>query len=76
MELFLTDELKDFLQNCFNKELAGEEPCNAVAHKNVSELLISDLLTLKAHTYKSGERKAAYFLTDKGRKFIKESTKV
>lgn len=71
--MFLNDEMKDFLKECFNRELAGEEPCNAVDHKNVNDLLISNLVTLKAHTYKSGERKAAYFLTEKGRKFIKES---
>lgn len=68
----MTDEMKFFLQDCLNRELVGEEPCNAVDHKNVSDLLIRGLLTLKAHTYKSGERKAAYFLTDKGRKLIKE----
>lgn len=72
MKLSLDDKMIDFLKECYSREMAGNEPCNPLTHKNISELLVRNLITLKPYTYKNGERKAAYFLTSKGRKFIEE----
>ena len=72
MKLSLNDKMIDFLKECYNRELKGEEPCNPITHKNISELLVRNLVMLKPYTYKNGERKAAYFLTAKGRKLIEE----
>ncbi|MDB5223349.1 MAG: hypothetical protein JWN83_2016 [Chitinophagaceae bacterium] len=71
MQLSLTDKMKELLKECYQRELDEKEPCNPATHEFVSELLVMGLATLKPYTYKNGERKAAYFLTDKGRKAIK-----
>ena len=67
----LSDErLIALLKECYQRELNGSEPCNPLTHGFADELLIKGLLTLTSYTYSNTERKAAYRLTEKGRKFV------
>ena len=70
--LSLTNEMKNLLKTCHQNELDGLEPCNPITHGFANELLILGLINLRPHTYENKERKAAYFLTEKGREVLKE----
>ena len=72
MKFSLSPKMKKILHDCHQNELKGREPCNPITHEFANDLIIHGLLDLKSYTYKNGERKAAYFITEKGRKFIKE----
>ena len=71
----LSDEAIELLKECYQRELNGSEPCNPLTHGFVGELLVKGLLTLEAYTYSDWQRKAAYFLTEHGREFIKYKIK-
>ncbi len=73
MELSLTDKMKELLKECNQRELDGKEPCNPLTHGTAEELLTNELITLKPYTYKNSERKASYFITDKGRRFLEDN---
>lgn len=73
MKPTLSATMKALLLECYKRELEEKEPCNPSTHHFADELLIIAFITLKPHTYKSGERKAAYFITDKGREYIREN---
>jgi hypothetical protein len=70
--LSLTDEMKNILKKCYQLELNGKEPCSPATDGFADELLLQGLVILKPHTYYNKERKAAYFITDKGREILKK----
>lgn len=65
--------MNELLQECYQRELDGKEPCNPSTHGLAIELIINELVILRSYTYSTGSRKAAYFITDKGKEFIKKS---
>jgi len=74
--IILSEKMKSLLEECQHRETNGIEPCGPLTHGFASELLIQGFIIMKAHTYKGKGRKAAYFLTDKGREFLKRTKNI
>jgi hypothetical protein len=72
MEQSLKDELKIFLQECYSRELNGEEPCSEQLIHAAPELILNELVELRMHVFKNNERRVAYFITEKGKEKLKE----
>lgn len=72
MELSLTDEMKNFLRECHNRELNGDEPCSEKIINSAPELLIHKLVEIRMYVFKNHERKVAYFITERGKARLKD----
>ena len=66
MTLTLSREMYEILQDCYEKEITGQEPGAYKSKDFQHELLIEGLVEIKSHTYKNFQRKTAYFITEKG----------
>ena len=68
----LTKQMSDVLKDCLKRESEGNEPCDVMSIGLQNELLVRGLITVRGYTFKSGERKAAYFITDLGKEYLKQ----
>jgi hypothetical protein len=66
----LTENQRDILQECYNRELDKEEPCTNKLLKSNPELLSSGYLDLNLYTNSKGKRKAGYTITKKGKEWL------
>ncbi len=72
MKLSLTNEMKELLKNCHERELNDDDPCSDKIVLLYPELLLNGIVEMKPHRFKNNERKIAYFLTDKGKALLKD----
>ncbi len=72
MMLPLSREKYEILQDCYEKEITGQEPGTYKSKDFQHELLVEGLVEIKSHTYKNFQRKTAYFITEKGLESLKD----
>ena len=72
MTLPLSPEMYEILQDCYEKEITGQEPGTYKSQDFEHELLVEGLVEIKSHTYKNFQRKTAYFITEKGLESLKD----